>query len=272
MLPPDGQEVACRVPEAVLEEPERLPDLVHDARPVRANLVGLPEDRDLLCQRHLPFSPLGGREPGVVQPLEQLRDAAVLLEDRPRERLGGVRREDQLDRDAAGRGLDLVGRDALPREQRQRLGQRFAGIAALELVLAATPNPVMLLGDVREVEVDGERAQDDRLRLDVERLDRLRERPGGAGVTAATEPREQANALFQAVELLAFLLGEHAPEDLAEQADVRAERRVGRGVGGAAHPPHSARSRRATRPCRSASRRGRGPSPPRTRGRAAPPR
>ena len=74
VLPPDGQEVGCGVPEAVLEEPERLPDLVHDARPVRANLVGLPEDRDLLCQRHLPFSPLGGREPGVVQPVEQLRD------------------------------------------------------------------------------------------------------------------------------------------------------------------------------------------------------
>ena len=87
-------------------------------------------------------------------------------------------------------------------------------------------------------------------------------------VTAAP-PRDRES---EAVELLAFLLGEHSSEDLAEQADVRAERRVGRGVGGAAHPPHSARSSRATRPCRSASRRGRGPSPPRTRGRAAAPR
>ena len=48
--PPDGQEVTCGVPEAVLDEPERLPDLVHDAWPVGANLVGLPEDRDLLCE------------------------------------------------------------------------------------------------------------------------------------------------------------------------------------------------------------------------------
>ena len=94
-------------------------------------------------------------------------------------------------------------------------------------MLAAAPDAVVLFGDVGEVEVDGERAQDDGLRLDVERLDRLREGPGGTGVAAATEPCEQANALFEAVELLAFLLGEHASEDLAEQADVRAERRVG---------------------------------------------
>ncbi len=257
----------CGVPEAVFEEPERLPNLVHDARPVRANLVGLPENRDLLRQCQLPVGPLCGRETGVVEPIQQLRDPAVLREDRPRKRLRGMRGEDQLDRHAARRGLHLVGRDALPLEQRQCLGERLTRIAALELELAAAPNPVMLLGDVREVEVDGERAQDDGLRLDVERRDRLRERSRSAGVAAATEPREQAHALFEAIELLAFLLGEHATEDLAEQADVRAERRVGRVGRGAAHRPTLPVP--VTRlPGRSASRLGRAPSPPRPPGRA----
>ena len=45
---PDGEQVGRRVPQAVLEEPEPLTDLVDDPGPVGAHLVGLPEDRDLL--------------------------------------------------------------------------------------------------------------------------------------------------------------------------------------------------------------------------------
>ena len=41
------------VPEALLEEPEPLPDLVDDPRSHRAHLVGLPQDRDLLRERRL---------------------------------------------------------------------------------------------------------------------------------------------------------------------------------------------------------------------------
>ena len=40
-----------RVEQALLEEPEAVPDLVDDARPPRPHLVGLPERRDLLGER-----------------------------------------------------------------------------------------------------------------------------------------------------------------------------------------------------------------------------
>src|SRR5206468_12811584 len=39
-----------RAPEALLDEPVPIADLVDDARALRAHLVRLPEDRDLLCQ------------------------------------------------------------------------------------------------------------------------------------------------------------------------------------------------------------------------------
>ena len=163
----------------------------------------------------------------------------------------------------ARRRRDVVARDAVPLEQRERLGERLARRPALALVLAAAPDPVVLLGDVGEVEVDGERAQDDGLRLDVERRDRLGER----ALDAPESPRRPSRASRRmrsssAVDVLSLLLGEDASEDLAEQADVRAERRVGRRVGGPAHGPTLPASV-LTRPGRSASRPGRGPSRPR---------
>src|SRR6201999_2359228 len=42
------QHARCGIPQALLEEPEQLPDLVDDLRSPRTDLVGLPEDRDLL--------------------------------------------------------------------------------------------------------------------------------------------------------------------------------------------------------------------------------
>ena len=236
-LAPDGEEVGGGVPEAVLEEPERLPDLVDDARPLRTNLVCLPQDRDLLGERDLAVEPLGGREAHVVELLEERGQAAVLLEDRARQRFRRMGGEDELDGYPARRRRDVVAGDTVPLEQRERLGERLPRRPALALVLAAAPDAVVLFGDVGEVEVDGERAQDDGLRLDVERRDRLGERTLRAGVAAPAEPCEQADALLEPVDVLSLLLGEDASEDLAEQADVRAERRVGRRVGGPAHGP-----------------------------------
>ena len=45
---PRGEQIAGRVPQRVLDEPQPLPDLVDDAGPVGAHLVRLPEDRHLL--------------------------------------------------------------------------------------------------------------------------------------------------------------------------------------------------------------------------------
>ena len=134
------------------------------------------------------------------------REAAVLLEDRARQRLRRMGGQHELDGDPARRRRDVVAGDAVALEQRERLGERLARRPALALVLAAASDAVVLLGDVGEVEVDGERAQDDGLRLDVERRDRLGERPltrrsrradragraGGSAPRAGRRPRPPA--------------------------------------------------------------------------------
>src|SRR4029078_7567769 len=87
-------------------------------------------------------------------------------------------------------------------------------------------------------EVHRERAQYDRLRLDVEGGDRLCERTRGAVVAPSAEPGEQTDPLLEAQHLLALLLGKDLAEDLPEQPDVRAERRVGGAAPDAGPPRH----------------------------------
>ena len=53
----------------------------------------------------------------------------------------------------------------------------------------------------------------------------------------AAEPREQPDPLLEPEDVVALLLGEHAAQDLAEQPDVGAQRRVGRRLGGSTHVP-----------------------------------
>ena len=95
-------------------------------------------------------------------------------------------------------------------------------------VLAAAADPVLLLGDVRELEVEGEGAQDARLPLGRQRRDRgtqlVERRP------ASRLARERPHPLDVGEQLLALLLDEHPPEQVAEQADVAPQRRVGGSV------------------------------------------
>ena len=52
-LAPDAQQLGRGVEQAVLEEPERVADLVRDPEAVVSHLVGLPEERHLLCNASL---------------------------------------------------------------------------------------------------------------------------------------------------------------------------------------------------------------------------
>ena len=78
----------------------------------------------------------------------------------------------------------------------------------------------MLLRDVRELEVESERAQDAGLPLERQRLDRVaqlvapRPLPRGAG--------KRTDALDVGEQRLVLLLDEHAAEQVAEKADVAA--------------------------------------------------
>ena len=116
--------------------------------------------------------------------------------------------------------------DAAAVELRERVGERLPRHAPLGLVLAAAPDPVVLLGDVDELEEERERPQHGRLPLEAEPGDGGAERlarAAGAGVA-----REGADPLLVVEQVLALLLDEHAPEQVSEQADVGAESGVGR--------------------------------------------
>ena len=87
----------------------------------------------------------------------------------------------------------------------------------------------MLLGDVRELEVEREGAEDLRLLLEVEPADgagQLRPHLGVAGL--ARPPGDVADLLLARQQVLSLLLDHDAAEQVAEKADVPSERRVGR--------------------------------------------
>ena len=91
------------------------------------------------------------------------------------------------------------------------------------LVLAPASKPVVLLGDVGELEEEREGAQDVSLRRDGEpahRFGELCRRPAAAADT----PREEADPLLELEEVAPFLLDQHTPEQIPEQAHVGAER------------------------------------------------
>lgn len=129
--------------------------------------------------------------------------------------------EDELEREAACRSFDLVARDACLFESRDRIGERLTRRTPLVLVLAATAQAMVLLGEVHELEVDAEGAQDECLPLDVELGDRDAERLAPRRPTGGTRRAgEQSYPLLELEDLLALLLDEHTPEDVAEEADV----------------------------------------------------
>jgi hypothetical protein len=159
---------------------------------------------------------------------QQAAEPGLRLEDGAPRRLGGVRGEDELEGDVLpGRGQRLVADPAFP-QAREGVGERFAGGAARPLRLASPAHAVVLLGEVRELEEERERTQDLRLLLEVE----LPHRAGQLGADGrfaglAGAARDPPDLLLPREQLLALLLDHDAAEQVAEQAHVAAERRVG---------------------------------------------
>ena len=147
------------------------------------------------------------------------------LEHGAARRLGRMGGEDELDPEPRAGRLQRRLVDAGAVELGERIGQRLARHPPLGLVLAAAADAVMLLGDVGELEEQRERAQDGPLPIEPEGRDRLAERaPRASGARVAGKG---ADPLLVVEEILALLLDEHAPEQVAEQAHVGAESGVG---------------------------------------------
>ena len=203
------------VPEARLEEPQPVPDLVNDARPPCADLVGLPEDRDLLGERVLDLRRARGRESRVVEFAQEGDNPSVSSEHGPACRLGRVSRHNRRDVGGGERGRELVIADPGRPQSLDRVAQRLERNATLVLVLAPATQPVMLFGDVRELEEEREGPQYRALRRNVEPSDSRRKLFRWPRTTTDAS-RERADPFFQFEELRPLLLYEHAPEQIAE--------------------------------------------------------
>src|SRR5207302_7403781 len=117
----------------------------------------------------------------------------------------------------------LFGRHLL--QALERLGERLAWRSRLGCVLPAAAQAVMLLGDVRQLEVQRERAQDFRL---VSRRERAYGGTDGADVArAARVAGEQPDPLLGLEDVAALLLDQHRAQGGSEQADVAPEWGVG---------------------------------------------
>ena len=132
--------------------------------------------------------------------------------------------EDEPDRRGARARAQVVGRDG--GEAPERVLERLPGNPSFVCVLAAAAQAVVLLGEVRELEVEPERAEDESLRVGIEIVDHV---GGRDGAVAPRVTRDSANALDEVEQPATFLLDEHVAENRPEQPDVAAER--GGGVG-----------------------------------------
>jgi hypothetical protein len=141
-------------------------DLVDDSRPDAAQLVGLPE------QSHLPGKVFGdcidarGCYERIVELVQQAADAQMRGENRPARRFGGMSGQHEPE----GHGF----RPAIA-EPVERVAEGVAWNSSLELVLAPTPQPVVLLCDVDELEVEREGADHGLLFVQLETANGLAE-------------------------------------------------------------------------------------------------
>jgi hypothetical protein len=133
-----------------------------------------------------------------------------------------VRGQHEADPRRARPPPELVGRHV--GEDRERVVERLARRRRLACLLASAPQAVVLLRDVRQLEVEAERAQDERLLVAAQLRDRVLDLAHLAA--PARGARHVPHPLDVVEQLLADLLDEHPPEDRPEQADVAPQRLV----------------------------------------------
>ncbi len=215
-LTPLAEQLRGRGEQAVLEEPEAVPDLVRDPQAVVPHFVGLPEQCHLLGDPLLDLVQLRREEPRVVEPVELLRDADMCEQHGAPRRLGRVRGEHEPDRRPAGRSKVGVG------EEPEGVLERLTDDPAVACILPPSAQAMQLLREVRELEIEPKRAQDECLLV-----------RGKRGVDVGDDPFApralcaQPDLLDVLEQLRPFLLDEHLAQDRPEQPDVPAQRSRG---------------------------------------------
>jgi len=212
-----------------IEIPQPRARLVRDFRSRHAAAVGEPERCDFTLDR--PGIERGriARELGVGALAEQFAEAFQFREQRAALRLGGMRREHELDRHAIDDRLDRRGVGALFLQRQNRgldaLADRRCCLVAQPCGAAAAQehDAEILLGEIHELEVERKRH-----RL-VERIGRRERRDRGGefflrrAIAGAAGLRKLAERLDGVEGLASLEARDHAPERGAERADFGAK-------------------------------------------------
>ena len=224
-----------------VEERHGRAHLVERRRRHEPEVRGPPEQRDLLAQPTAGVAVLRGREPRVVEPLEQGAAPAQRHERRPPAGLGRVGRQDGRHEQPGDGRIELGVRPPKPAQPPHGIGDRIVEHAVPRGALAAPQGadaPVRL-GQVHEAEVErkgpddrlgGAQVQPAELVVEARTLDRV--------VVAAQGDGPAADPLDQREQLGTRLLRDHLAEQRAEEPDLDRERvpRAGRpdpaGLGG----------------------------------------
>jgi hypothetical protein len=223
----------------------------------RRVLLRLPRRGDRLPD-HRPGGSLVVGGARRVEAVDQLAcDPLLLVEDDAPRRLRRVSREDHLDAGCLEQRRDPLPGDSGRIETTHGVGQRsLLGRVRILHALPSTADPVYALGQVDDLEVGGERADDLLGPRRVESREDAREisvRRFDVGGPLAPANRDVAGLLDALEEIRAALLSNHRADEVAQLADVVAERLVLRWEGDPAEVGLSGHPTRAETPRRASS-------------------
>jgi hypothetical protein len=236
----------------LVEERHRRAHLVERRGRVATQAGGVPQPGDLLAEPATDVDIVCGREPRIIQPVEEPVAAPERDEQRPPAGLGRMRREHERDREAfhqVGRArrrpvvaAELVdgGRDGARHDAARRRAR-----APIE-----PPHALLLLGEIRQLEVQAEGpGQQVGLVEGDGAEDRVEPPPLERPALGAERDGRTAKPLHDAEQLRAALFHDDLPEQRAEQLDLPRERIAGAGRADAARLGAHGRVRGRAAPC-----------------------
>jgi hypothetical protein len=204
------------------EEDEARADLVEHRRRSRPEVVRSPQ----LLDRRPELEPceleVAGQERALVEVAHEGEDAGELLHRRPAPRLGGMSGEHEANLRATEERLERTSARAPVREDPEPLLERSSphGGARLRLAHPQTPDALVVLGQVHELQVSREGARQHLGLLGRGRGHERRELLGGALPAGVKGLRESPDPLLEVERGPALVGDDHLAEQVPEQAHV----------------------------------------------------